>query len=277
MLVPLGPSRFPMLVWRRAALVGLALLKFLLPRGADRDGPSLRASLVRPNSASSVPSACPSIRRALPVWVGGLLCAVVSPAMAQQVDTGGYSLISTPLGGPSGNRQSVYIIGNTIEFAVTHIADLQDPGSPRLKFRIGTQTRETDPCTLDSDNAKRLLCKYMVKEGDASGNANIVVPSGTPWVGSFRGRGLGEDTTLTATVDGVRLALNSIGVTGLVGSVGFNAGSTIALALTFGDGRPTPETACRTPAVWAQPWSLRTARNPHATFVPVKAWLRSIT
>ena len=31
MQVPLGPSRFPTLVWHRAALVGLALLKFLTP------------------------------------------------------------------------------------------------------------------------------------------------------------------------------------------------------------------------------------------------------
>ena len=187
----------------------------------------------------------PSIRRALPVLLGGLLCAVGSTAMAQTIETaGGFSLASTPTGGPVTARNSVYIIGDTIRIAVTYTSDLQDPGSPTLRFRIGaTQIRTTNPCIRDQD-PKKLLCDYVVKEGDASGTDNIVVESGDQLQGggSITDRGLNQPTTLNAEVDGVRLALNSIGVTGLTGGVGFNAGSTIALALTFGDGTTVPET-----------------------------------
>ena len=178
----------------------------------------------------------PSIRRALPVLLGGLLCAVGSAAMAQQIS--GVSLTSTPTGGPTGSPNTVYIIGNTITIAIDYDADIAgDPGSPTLRFQIGSQNRTA---TCARRTASGLLCSYVVREGD-TGNS-IQVEAGDQLVGgSVPDRSPDDELTTLANnndgvVDGVRLKLNDIESGGVVNGRGFNAGSTIVLTLQFGDG-----------------------------------------
>ena len=182
----------------------------------------------------------PSIRRALPVLLGGLLCAVGSTAMAQSID--GVSVVSTPKGGTT--SRPVYIIGETIQIAVDYDSDLSNPGSPTLRFRIGENLtpvqNRTAACGLHTTNSKRLLCSYTVKEGDGdnSSTANLVIGQTTSELigGSLPDRTFDELTTATiegVDVDGKRLAVSDIRTdsTGL----GFKAGDTIPLTLTFDD------------------------------------------
>ena len=156
------------------------------------------------------------------------------------------SLTSTPSGGPSTNPKSVYVIGDTIRFAIDYSEDLTgDPGSPTLRFQIGSQNRAA-ACAWHSSSRERILCSYVVKEGDGvtevDSNANISVnPNGELIGGNVPDRSPPPlpDNSVTA-VDGIRLKLNSIAVSGGVqsggASIGFNAGSTIGLTLQFGDG-----------------------------------------
>ena len=184
----------------------------------------------------------PSIRRALPVLLGGLLCAVGSTAMAQQIS--GISLTSTPTGGSKDSPNTVYIIGNTITIAIDYNAAIAgDPGSPTLRFLIGSQNRTA---TCATRTASRLLCSYVVREGD-TGNS-IQVEAGDQLVGgSVPDRSPDDELTTLANnsdgvVDGVRLKLNSIASTGMGTDPGFKAGRMIELMLTFGDGATTPTT-----------------------------------
>ena len=171
--------------------------------------------------------------------------------MAQQISD--ISLTSTPTGGPKDSPNTVYIIGNTITIAIDYNANLPDaPGSPTLRFQIGSQNR-TATCAGHATNRSRLLCSYVVKEDD-EGN-NITVAAGDQLEGG-NVPDRSPDDTLTTTlannnddgvVDGVRLKLNDITVSGRVptdgaGAVGFNAGSTVTLVLTFGDGSTTAQT-----------------------------------
>ena len=178
----------------------------------------------------------PSIRRALPVLLGGLLCAVVSPAMAQSIES--ISLTSTPTGGPTGSPNTVYVIGDTITFTIDYDANLLvAPGSPTLRFKIGAQSR-TANCAGQA-NTSRLLCSYVVKEGDEDNqDNNITVDGGVQLVGgNVPDRSPGGLTGGRPNkVDGSRLKLNDITASGVVNSYGFNAGSTITLMLQFGDG-----------------------------------------
>ena len=182
----------------------------------------------------------PSIRRALPVLLGGLLCAVVSPAMAQTIER--VSVTSTPTGGPTGSPNTVYIIGNTITIAVDYDANLSAaPGSPTLRFLIGSQSR-TATC-VGQVSASRLLCSYVVKEGDQGDN--IKLADGDQLVGGNVPDRSGDASTDLATkagdathlVDGLRLALTNVAVkkNGAAVTDGFNAGTTIQLELTFAE------------------------------------------
>ena len=184
----------------------------------------------------------PSIRRALPVLLGGLLCAVVSPAMAQTIER--ISITSTPKGGPSTAANTVYIIGNTITFTIDYTDDLPDPGSPTLRFAInGTPAQQrTAACARHANNAKRILCSYVVKEGD--NGTGISVGTGSELVGgNVPDRSPSEALTDDTDVDGLRLAPTSIAVTksGNPVGAGFSVGSTVELALTFASLSGTPE------------------------------------
>ena len=208
----------------------------------------------------------------MPVLLGGLLCAGSLPAMAQITD-GGFALTSTPTGGPTATPNTVYIIGDTITIAVNFTNDLVAPGSPTLRFDIGDQTRTTAPCVRDPQEDKRLLCSYVVQEGDTSDgstNDGIRVPSGDQLLGGTPpDRGLAAEDVLDASpsvVDGVRLQLNGIAASGMLESggtpVGFNAGRTIALMLTFGDGGSVAEEAMSNSGAMAATLVLENAERP---------------
>ena len=156
--------------------------------------------------------------------------------MAQSIER--ISLTSTPTGGPTGSPNTVYVIGNTITFAIDYDANLLvAPGSPTLRFKIGAQSR-TANCDGQA-NTSRLLCSYVVKEGDEDNqDNNITVDDGVQLVGgNVPDRSPGGLTGGRPNkVDGSRLKLNDITASGVVKSYGFNAGSTITLMLQFGDG-----------------------------------------
>ena len=184
----------------------------------------------------------PSIRRALPVLLGGLLCAVGSTAMAQTIER--ISITSTPKGGPSTAANTVYIIGNTITFTIDYTDDLPDPGSPTLRFAITATPAQqrTAACARHATNAKRILCSYEVKEGD--NGTGISVGTGSELVGgNVPDRSPSEALTDDTDVDGLRLAPISISVTksGNPVGAGFSVGSTVELALTFASLSGTPE------------------------------------
>ncbi|MDE0690609.1 MAG: Ig-like domain-containing protein [Gammaproteobacteria bacterium] len=155
--------------------------------------------------------------------------------MAQTIES--VSITSTPTGGAAATPNTVYIIGDTITFTIDYTADLtRDPGSPTLRFAIGTQTR-TAACAQHATNAERLLCSYVVKEGD--NGTGIGVGTGNELVGGdvpdrSPTTGITGDST---RVDGLRLEPTAIAVQkdGAAVTDGFGAGSTIDLALTFAE------------------------------------------
>ncbi len=179
----------------------------------------------------------PSIRRALPVLLGGLLCAVGSGAMARIESV---SFVSTPQGGP-GAGGTVYIIGETVQIAVDYsdaVAPLSNVGSPKLGIRIGAadptnkNNRDAD-CAIDDNNNRRLLCSYVVKEGDvASDSDGITVRAEDISGGVLPARQFTAPTAHAREVDGVRLAVTGITTGG--NADGFKANDSIALVLTFG-------------------------------------------
>ena len=247
MQVPLGPSRFPTLVWHRAALVGLALLKFLTPppppppppprAGTDRDRPSLRASLLRPKlgtprNLSSLRA--PSIRRALPVLLGGLLCAVGSTAIAQTIVEDGVSFVSKPTGGPNPNSPNVYIIGDTVQVAVNYSSALSGVGTPTLGISLGAANRVAT-CGIATGDNRRLLCSYVIEEGDqVLSEPGIAVRTGTLQGGNLPSRAFDAPDPHEMEVDGVRLKIATI-ETGVGDAPGFKANDEIQLDLTFRD------------------------------------------
>ena len=179
----------------------------------------------------------PSIRRALPVLLGGFLCAVGSTAMAQAIES--VSFVSTPQGGP-GAGGTVYIIGETVQIAVDYNdegAPLSNVGSPKLGIRIGaagtTNNRDAD-CVIDANDNRRLLCSYVVKEGDvASASDGITVRAEDISGGVLPARQFTAPAAHAREVDGVRLAVTDITTGG--NANGFKANDSIALVLTFGD------------------------------------------
>ena len=179
----------------------------------------------------------PSIRRALPVLLGGLLCAFGPAAMAQAIES--VSFVSSPQGGP-GAGGTVYIIGETVQIAVDY-NDEGDPlssvGSPKLGIRIGaagaTNNRDAD-CGIDANDSRRLLCSYVVKEGDvASSGDGITVRAEDISGGVLPARQFTAPATHAREVDGERLAVTDVSTGG--NANGFKAGDSIALVLTFGD------------------------------------------
>ena len=247
MQVPLGPSRFPTLVWHRAALVGLALLKFLTPpppppprAGTDRDRPSLRASLLRPKLGSFRKLSsfrAPSIRRALPVLLGGLLCAVVSPAMAQTIVENGVRFVSSPAGGETPG--TVYIIGEKVQVSIEYSSALSNVGTPTLGISLGdvgtSANHRVATCGIASNDPRRLLCSYVIEEGDPvleEDGAGIAVRAGTLRGGNLPSRAFTGTIVDDVQVDGERLAIESID-TGVGAALGFKANDDINLALTF--------------------------------------------
>ena len=212
MQVPLGPSRFPTLVWHRAALVGLALLKFLTPppprAGTDRDRPSLRASLLRPKLGTPRNLGsfrAPSIRRALPALLGGLLCAFGSAAMAQTIT--GVTFVSQPSGGTPATP--VYIIDDPITVAFTFSESLSAVGSPRLQIQLSVNPESTTAreaaCAVGSPNTQ-LLCSYTVTEGDV-GDGVSVAANAFVNAGSLPTTTYSETPSTPDAVDGVRLEI----------------------------------------------------------------------
>ena len=111
----------------------------------------------------------PSIRRALPVLLGGLLCAVGSAAMAQTVIES-IGVVSEPTGGAAATRGTapdVYIIGDTVTFRVTYNANLSNVGTPILDITVGTVSKGAT-CAVASGDATSLLCSYEIKELDVA-------------------------------------------------------------------------------------------------------------
>ena len=247
MQVPLGPSRFPTLVWHRAALVGLALLKFLTPppppppprAGTDRDRPSLRASLLRPKLGSFRKLSsfrAPSIRRALPVLLGGLLSAVGSVAMAQDITSVAFRA----------GADQVFKIGDTVWVDVTYNGQVSAQiGATSLTIRVGADTainHRTATCAPQG-NLTVLECGYVVAEGDA-GELAVV---GTALTGGsglqdtvFDNVTVGQETGVS--VDGIRIGIASVTVTGQnldEARTAYKAGDTVTIRVTF-DEATTP-------------------------------------
>ena len=241
MQVPLGPSRFPTLVWHRAALVGLALLKFLTPpppprAGTDRDRPSLRASLLRPKLGTPRKLGsfrAPSIRRVLPVLLGGLLCAGGVPAIAQSIEA--IRFISTPSGGPDGASNTVYIIDdqNPIRVEVDYDGNLpRDPGAPSLALKVGSATKQAQ-CS-GSTSSDKLTCTYPVEEGDEAAAGQLTVGLNGLTGGDLPSSAYtaSEVTPSSHAVDGIRLGIGSISVSG-TSAGGFTTDDDIDVTINF--------------------------------------------
>ena len=186
----------------------------------------------------------PSIRRAFPVLLGGLLFTAVSPAMAQE-DAGEITkiaFVSNPTGGPADSPRTVYIIGDPIIVEVSYSENL--PASipeNTLSITVGSENK-TATCGVASDARSKLLCSYVVAEGDQAdaGTGTEITEGGA----ALQGAGLpsydyGDVTpTDTRAVDGVRPSLQvSTGATTDV-RAGFKAKDEINLILTFIDTGP---------------------------------------
>ena len=157
--------------------------------------------------------------------------------MAQAIED--VSFLSTPQGGP-GAGGTVYIIGETVQIAVDYNDEgnpLSSVGSPKLGIRIGaagtTNNRDAD-CGVAPNNNRRLLCSYVVKEGDlASPSDGITVRAEDISGGVLPSREFTPPDTHEREVDGVRLAVTDISTGG--NANGFKANDAISLTLTFGD------------------------------------------
>ena len=179
----------------------------------------------------------PSIRRALPVLLGGLLCAVVSPAIAQITGT---NFVSKPSGGPLNAPDSVYIIGDVVQVAVDYTEDLGNVGAATLSltFAGATPADRDAPCGVDSTNSKRLLCSYTVQEGDTATGISVAATA-LSGAGSLPARNIAPTThpqvgSQAVTVDGVKLAVAVSGITIAGAPTGFKVGDDITVSFNFG-------------------------------------------
>ena len=187
----------------------------------------------------------PSIRRALPVLLGGLLCAVGSAAMAQQ-SISGVSFVSTPTGGTSANPNSVYIIGDTVEVQVEYAEALAAvTGSPKIRVKLDADPADTDT-TKDREAACErgspttvLVCRYTVKEGDDGDGASVPASAFTV-IGNLPGGQNTRTATTSNAVDGVRLAIDTAANSGITVALpdsatrpGAKAGEKIEVTIDF--------------------------------------------
>ncbi len=177
----------------------------------------------------------PSIRRALPVLLGGLLCVVGSAAMAQVINRAEFRA----------NANDVFKIGDTLWVDVTYSSTVETlVGSPSLKIRIGATTSasstKTAACALQT-NRTTLQCGYTVAEGDEGSATNTLSIVDEDLVG---GSGL-PDTDLTGhiqlpptgvEVDGVRIGVEALTVQGqtlTTQRTAYKAGDTITIRVAF--------------------------------------------
>ena len=177
----------------------------------------------------------PSIRGALPVLLGGLLCVVGSTAMAQDRLT--TSFVSTPKGGPATNPGSVYIIGDTVTVAIDYDEALGNVGTPTLTLNLDDDERDAT-CGRGS-NTSQLLCSYVIREGDAAATSITVGVDALSGAGSLPARNNAAATHRpvggeAVTVDGERLVVSSITIEGA--TTGFKAGDAITVGFNFGAG-----------------------------------------
>ena len=83
------------------------------------------------------------------------------------------SVVSTPSGGTTADPNSVYIIGDTIQIAIDYTDDLSaTPGSPTLRFAIATSTPQNRTASCAQGTSKRLVCSYVVQEGDGDNDTS---------------------------------------------------------------------------------------------------------
>ena len=180
----------------------------------------------------------PSIRRALPVLLGGLLCAVVSPAMAQVIES--VRFVSTPQGGPADEPRTVYIIGETVRIAVNYDDTgnaLSNVGSPSLGIAIGAVTASNHrqaACAIDSNNNRRLLCSYEIKEDDEATKAEGITVLENALTGGVLPSRLYTDLPKEPRqVDGVRLKVMDIATSGRRNPPGYTTGDAMTLTVRF--------------------------------------------
>ena len=170
----------------------------------------------------------PSIRRALPVLLGGLLCAFGSSAMAQANQISTISLVNPP---------AKYAIGDIVTAQVvydgSHTAGI---GSPTMRMNFvseGTTVSKTASCSRTSTNPLTIDCSYTVLEGDEA-STSITIPAN-----SLEGSALPSlehaATSFTANlVDGVRLKVASI-VIQSPPTEPYNKGNVITVQVTFSE------------------------------------------
>ena len=158
--------------------------------------------------------------------------------MAQTIDR--VSFVSSPKGGQTPG--TVYIIGETVQVAIDYDSALSAVGTPTLGISLGDVNTPANhrvaTCGTNGNN-QRLLCSYVIKEGDqASADEGIAVRAGTLVGGNLTSRAFqyNHDTQGHGReVDGVRLTIESID-TGVGTALGFKANDDIDLALTFAGG-----------------------------------------
>ena len=178
----------------------------------------------------------PSIRRALPALLGGLLCAVGSTAMAQTAEITAIAFVSTPTGGPSTDPKSVYVIGDTVSVALDYNVALADVGTPTLPLTIGSSLKDAT-CGVATGNPRRLLCTYVIEEGDKadSGDGNgIRVTTENPLIGGRLPARAHTEASDEHEVDGIKLSVSAITIDGA--TRGFKAGAEITVGFNFGPG-----------------------------------------
>ena len=154
--------------------------------------------------------------------------------MAQTIET--IRFVSTPTGGPSGEKGTVYIIGDTITAQVAYGGNLpSNVGSPTLDITVGSETRQAS-CGVPGDRTK-LLCSYVVQEGDSAPTgvtvgANALAGPALP-SRSYDPAAPGVVTADARAVDGVKLAVGSVTAPGPGGRPGFTEDDRIDLTLSF--------------------------------------------
>ena len=162
--------------------------------------------------------------------------------MAQAQDPLPTSFVSKATGGPLTNPGSVYIIGDTVTVAIDYGEALGTVGTPTLTLTLGSEPRDAT-CGVESQTARRLLCSYVIREGDAA--TSITVGAGAlSGAGSLPARNNAQAThpkTIgqTVIVDGVRLEVDEItiqGATTIGDATGFKAGDEITVGFDFGAG-----------------------------------------
>ena len=150
--------------------------------------------------------------------------------MAQTIESIRFS--STPGGGPDGAPNTVYIIGNSITVEVEYSADLASGVTGALDLTIGSATVAAQ-CARGTP-LDRLVCTHPVAEGDEAAPGQLRVGTDALSGNDLPSKAYtaGQVTQSTHAVDGIKLGIGSIAVSGTSAN-GFKAGDAIDVTINF--------------------------------------------